>query len=493
MVEQNLPLQKSLAPEVAVALIDLAQLAQHAGSTTIGGLETVAGKMLGRLLVLCAAQRGAVLLGVDEHVPSEPTSTHHKTFRALALHGIDEEEAHALLTTFPSTDSGVLPGPDLTCWLTYRLSIGEFMVESGQYFHDILSPQEIENLPSDGSSPVLARQPLDALLIIGWTAENDSECVLVVERGHRVLPFVVDAVSSVIVSILLVERIHALEVASMRDALREMELLKAELLGTVSHELRSPLASIKGYAATLLRHERRISREERHQFLLAINEASDRLEIIIERLLEVSQLETGEVTIERFPVDMLYVAKEAIAAIEERISEQQPGRFVFKLSLEHEDGTPATGVPLILADQRRLREVMDNLLENAVKYSPGGGVIKVILHPVMQVQTTRMETSSLTNNAAVGQQTMRIPRQMLEILVCDTGMGIPGEHLERIFDRFHRVDTRLTREVNGLGLGLTICKRIVELHNGLIWAENRSNGKGSVFHVRLPIDEIPTS
>src|SRR6266851_5022259 len=493
MVEQNLPLQESLAPEVAVALIDLAQLAQHAGSTTIEGLETVAGKMLGRLLVLCAAQRGAVLLGVDEHVHSELTSAHHKTFRALALHGIDEEEAHALLTTFPSADSGVLPGPDLTCWLTYRLSIGEFMVESGQYFQDILSPQEIENLPSDGSSPVLARQPLHALLVLGWTAENDSECASVVERGHHLLPYVIDAVGAVIVGILLVERIHELEAARIRDALREMELLKAELLGTVSHELRSPLASIKGYAATLLRHERRISREERHQFLLAINEASDRLEIIIERLLEVSQLETGEVTIQRSVVDPAHLTAEAIAAIEERISEQLPGRFTFTLSLEHTDGTLATGVPLILADQRRLREVLDNLLENAVKYSPGCGLIKVILRPVTHVNTTQGGLPSWDQNDAPGQLSTHTPRRMLEILVCDTGMGIPDEHLERIFDRFHRVDTRLTREVNGLGLGLAICKRIVELHNGLIWAENRSNGKGSVFHVRLPIDEIPTS
>ncbi len=122
-------------------------------------------------------------------------------------------------------------------------------------------------------------------MVIGWTTEKDSACALVVERGRRLLPFVVDAVSSVIVSILLVERIHELEATRIRDSLREMELLKAELLGTVSHELRSPLASIKGYAATLLRHERRLSREERHQFLLAINEASDRLELIIERLL----------------------------------------------------------------------------------------------------------------------------------------------------------------------------------------------------------------
>ncbi len=492
MVEQNVPLQKSLAPEVAAALIDLAQLAQHSGSTTIEALDDIADKMLARLLVLCSAQRGAVLLGVNEHFPSELPVLHHKVFRALALNNIEEGESHALFNTFPAGDASMQPDPDLACWLTYRLSLGEFMVEREQYVHDILSPKEIEKLPADATSPLLVRQPLQALLVLGWIAENNSECAFAVERGHQILPYVIDAMGAVIVGILQVERIHELEAARIRDSLPDMELLEAELLGTVSHELRSPLASIKGYAATLLHHERRISREERHQFLLAINESSDRLEIIIQRLLEVSQLETGEVTIERFPVDMLYLAKEAIAAIEERISEQQPGRLLFKLSLEHADGTPATSVPLILADQRRLREVMDNLLENAVKYSPGGGVIKVILRPVTQIQTTQKETSISTESAVDDPQPMRISQQMLEILVCDNGMGIPNEHLERIFDRFHRVDTRLTREVNGLGLGLTICKGIVEMHNGIIWAENRPNGTGSVFLVRLPIDEIPS-
>jgi len=484
MVDQNIPLQESLAPEVA-ALIELAQLAQHTGSTTIENLHTIADKLLARLLVLCSAQRGAVFLGVDERLQSELHATHHKIFRALALHGVDEEVAHALLSAHTMDNSSVKSDPELVCWLTYRLSLGEFMVERGYFLDDILSPHEIEELPSDDHSPLLVRQPLDALLVLGWTAENDSECASAVERGHHILPYVIDAMGAVIVGILQVERIHELEAARIRDSLHEMELLKAELLGTVSHELRSPLASIKGYAATLLRHERRISREERHQFLLAINEASDRLEIIIQRLLEVSQLETGEVMIDRSPVDIVYLTKEAIAAIEERISEKQPGKFLFKLLLEHADGTLATSVPLILADQRRLREAMDNLLENAVKFSPGGGVIKVILHPVTQVQTT------LTKSPVDDHQPIHISRRMLEILVCDNGMGIPVEHLERIFDRFHRVDTRLTREVNGLGLGLTICKRIVEMHDGIIWAENRQNGKGSVFHVRFPIDEIP--
>ena len=485
MVDQKIPLQGTFAPEVAAALIDLAQLAQYTGSTAVEDLSTIADKMLASLLVLCSAQRGAIFLGVDERLQPELHATHHKIFRALALHGVDEETAHALLSSLPMDNSSVKPGPELVCWLTYRLSLGEFFLEKEHFSYEALSPHYIEQLPSDGTLPLLVRQPVDALLVLGWTAEVNDECASVVEKGHHLLPHIIDAVGAVIVGILQVERIHELEAARIRDSLHEMELLKAELLGTVSHELRSPLASIKGYAATLLRHERRISREERHQFLLAITEASDRLEVIIQRLLEVSQLETGEVTIDRSPVDMKYLVKESIAALEESNSEKYPGRFIFKLSVDHADGTPASSVPLILADQRLIREVIDDLLENAVKFSPGGGVIKVILCPVTQVQT------ALPESGEGNLQPVQISRQMLEIRVCDNGMGIPAEHLKRIFDRFHRVDTRLTREVGGLGLGLTICKRIVEMHDGIIWAENRQNGTGSVFHVLLPIDEIP--
>src|SRR6266704_3799991 len=324
MVEQKIPLQESFAPEVAAALIDLAQLAQQTGSTTIESVDAVANKMLSRLLVLCSAQRGAVFLGVDESLQSELHSLHHKIFRALALHGVNEEEAHTLLSAFPIGNASVKPDPALTCWLTYKLTIGEFMVEKGQFSHVILSAQEIEKLPSDDHSPLLVRQPLDALLVLGWTAEGDNECASLVERGHHLLPYVIDAMGAVIVGILQVERIYELEAASIRDSLREMELLKAELLGTVSHELRSPLASIKGYASTLLRHERRISREERHQFLLAINEASDRLERSIDRLLEMSQLETGTMSVERSRVDVVRLAHEAITAAEQETATQFP-------------------------------------------------------------------------------------------------------------------------------------------------------------------------
>ncbi|HEY6410680.1 MAG TPA: ATP-binding protein [Ktedonobacteraceae bacterium] len=512
MVTHDLPLQEPLASEVTRALIDLAQLSEQVGSIGFHGLSVLANQMLMRLLALCEAERGAVLLntveptGFETGVATQATLSHSttdtahthlspKAYRAFASHDRQDEEVHALLVAFPPVDAHIHT-PGLSCWITYRLSPDEFVPESAQSLAAASAYPADLGIMHDLHEILLnqTRQQLQALLVLGWTGEHGSECALAVERCHTVLPLVADAAWSVIASILLAERVHELESSAVREALQGMELLNAELLGTVSHELRSPLASIKGYAATLLRHERRLSREERHQFLLAINEASERMGVIIERLLEVSQLETGQIVIQRSPVDVAHLASEAIAAIEERVTEQSPGRFTFNLRLEHADGILSHSVPLILADPRRLREVLDNVLENAVKYSPEGGVIKVRVRPVVQVQTPVKgvsESATSDHNEAAGQLSTHLPQQTLELCVCDTGMGIPVEHLEQIFDRFHRVDTRLTREVNGLGLGLTICKRIVELHEGFIWAENRPEGKGSAFSMRLPMSEVP--
>ncbi len=286
-----------------------------------------------------------------------------------------------------------------------------------------------------------------------------------------------------------------LDTDTKREVLVSRELLQADVLGTVSHELRGPLTAIKGYATTLLRHERQLGRAERHQFLQAITEASDRLEVIIERLLEVSEIETGQVRLQLSPVDMAYLVDEALIAVEERVESKAPGRFSFKLLLQHADGTPAHSVPLILADPRRLREVLDNLLDNAIQYSQEGGTVSVVLRPVFQVGPMLVDGAEAQT---VSQQVDGIPatpglQNMLEICICDEGQGIPADQLERIFNRFHRVDTRLIREANGLGLGLAICKYLVELHHGLIWAENKSGGHGSIFHLRLPVSEASVS
>jgi signal transduction histidine kinase len=491
-----------IGPEVIAALLDLARLSHRAEFAIAHG--TIATLLLERLLTLCRAQRGAVLSALQGTDRSRPYN--NKTFRTVATHNMNEEEAIELLASFS------LDGPDIqspsgaACSAIARLPLSAFLSEEQGVIvdqRDDGADQPITEQP--GPAKEITRQqgstttllPPSALLVLVWDGEDEQACIAAVERGRGILPYITDVAGAVLMNILLVERVHELEAASDRTSLREMELLKAELLATVSHELRGPLASIKGYAATLLRHERRILREERHEFLLAINEASDRLAVVIDRLLEMSQLETGTIEIALAPVNLAYLVREAILAIKQRFVESgkdgpmeriPAGRFTFTLRLEDEHGAPTNEEPIIWADRLRLREVLDNLLENALHYSPAGGTIEVTLRPVF----TAVSTNTSSSNDDRGKRTImpsskQITHQMVEICVCDTGIGIPPEHLERIFDRFHRVDTRLTREVNGIGLGLAICKHIVDLHHGTMWAESEA-GKGSIFHVRLPVN-----
>ncbi len=275
------------------------------------------------------------------------------------------------------------------------------------------------------------------------------------------------------------------------DGRMPAEAMNPEVLATVSHELRSPLTSIKGYTATLLRLERRISRQERQEYLLAIHQASERLQAIIDRFLEVSELEIGSINWRRTEIDVNRIAQEAMLKVQECTNESLPGRFTFHLHLKDEQGIPTLQEHLVLADPRLFREVMDNLLDNAINYSPEGGRIDIVIQPV-QGRSAGRQVGASTAAPESGQRNALLAdseaQAMLDICVCDHGQGIPSGHLERVFERFHRGDTGLTRTVNGLGLGLTICKCIVEMHGGTIWAESCPAG-GSAFHVQLPLTE----
>lgn len=282
------------------------------------------------------------------------------------------------------------------------------------------------------------------------------------------------------------ERERLRQVTSEAEALRVADRLKAELLGTVSHELRSPLASIKGYAATLLKHERDLSAGERHEFLEAIVQASDRLEEVIDRMLEMSQLETGTVRLGSAWVDLEQLARDAVRDAQRRGAERGADRFTFSFTLRF--ASEPRQSPAVVGDRRRLREVLDQLLENAMKYSPNGGTIDLTIQPYFAAAhgENHGKIQDARDMRRDEELAGALPREMVEIVVRDSGIGIPAEHLDRVFERFHRVDTRLTREAEGLGLGLAIAKRVIELHDGTIWAESVAQG-GSAFHVVLPL------
>ncbi len=255
------------------------------------------------------------------------------------------------------------------------------------------------------------------------------------------------------------------------------ERLLLELLATISHEFRTPLTVVNGYTSTLLNRDQQLSPEEQHEFLQMIQQAGKRLEGLTDRLLEIAEIEAGAFQLDYSLVDIPALAREAIARAERHVPEPLRDRFKFQLHCRDELGNQTQEVPPVKGDTRCLRKMLDHLLDNAIRYSPAGGSIDVIARPATPGGT-----------AKVPDQPHNTPA-FLEICVCDYGLGIPVEHLEHIFERFYRVDTRLTREVNGLGLGLTLCQHLVALHQGRIWAESCPDG-GSAFHVWLPLVEL---
>lgn len=228
---------------------------------------------------------------------------------------------------------------------------------------------------------------------------------------------------------------------------KEADQIKNQLLSTVSHELRTPLASIKGFASTLLRQDVRWDEATQRDFLRIIEEESNRLEELIDNLLDMSQVEAGALRIQLEPVQLRRLVREAVDNAQRSTATHW---FVMDLPAE---------LPRVLADPRRVRQVLNNLLENAIKYAPDGGQITV---------------------------TCEVEGENVLVSISDQGQGIPREYLDRIFDRFFQVDGASTRKTGGSGLGLAIAKGIIQAHHGTIWAES-VEGQGSIFRFTLPI------
>ena len=227
---------------------------------------------------------------------------------------------------------------------------------------------------------------------------------------------------------------------------READAMKSQLLSTVSHELRTPLASIKGFATTLLRQDVKWDETTQRDFLRIIEEEADRLTEIIDNLLDMSQLEAGALRVEKEPVQIRTLIRDIV---DEMRMSTEAHWFVVDLPSE---------LPLVLADARRIRQVLHNLLENAIKYSKGGQITVAC----------------------------QIAAEQVIVSVADQGEGIPAEFLDQVFERFFQIDGASTRRVGGSGLGLSISRGIVEAHGGRIWVESNT-GQGSIFRFTLPL------
>ena len=236
-------------------------------------------------------------------------------------------------------------------------------------------------------------------------------------------------------------------VVTFRDvsAERELDRLKSDFISMVSHELRAPLANL-GVAIELMLNSSQ-EHESLQEMLRIAHDSVQRLTRLVKDILNVSQIEAGQIKMQIEPVTLIPLVRRAI-----RVAQSQTTQH--RIILQAPDD-----IPFVMADQNKLEIVLDNLLTNAIKYSPDGGRILVRISPPAEGE--------------------------IVISVIDEGIGIPEEHVEKIFDRFYRVDTSDGCKVYGHGLGLYIARRFVELQEGRIWVQSRKS-VGSCFSFTLP-------
>jgi ABC-type sugar transport system ATPase subunit len=232
-------------------------------------------------------------------------------------------------------------------------------------------------------------------------------------------------------------------------ALREADRLRREFVSLVSHELRTPLATIRGYAETVM--SRSWSEEIRQECLENIGRGCERLTELVDNLLDMSSLEKGTLRIEKEQISLAELAKQVTLALWRR------SQSVRDIVLHFPPDFPE-----VWADPKRIEQVLNNLLDNAVKYCPHEQTIGV---------------SGVVDEVA----------RRVVVTVDDQGVGIPAEHLERVFERFYRVPNPDTGGVEGSGLGLSICKGIIERHGGQMWVTS-TVGKGSSFSFSIPLN-----
>ncbi len=229
---------------------------------------------------------------------------------------------------------------------------------------------------------------------------------------------------------------------------REVDRMKSSLISTVSHELRTPLAAIKGYATTLLAEDVEWDTQSQREFLTIISDETDRLSALVSSLLDLSRIESGNLTISKIECPIEDIIQRA--AKRARLEKENKLEIVL-----------APNLPTLYADSTRFQTVIRNLLENAVKYAG-------------EKATIRVEVESEDDK--------------LIFRVKDDGPGIPAEESEHIFQSFYRLDASLSRVASGAGLGLAICQGLVRAHGGSIWAEPQS--KGACIAFSIPVNPL---
>ncbi len=295
----------------------------------------------------------------------------------------------------------------------------------GRHYRDVIKSGEISGIIRESMA---SREPVRKEILI-----QDTERVFLIQIS--------DIVSAGGKFLGIVAVFHDI------TQIKKLERLRSEFVANVSHEIKTPVTAISGAVETLLGGAMRDEAETK-EFLEIILNHSVRLNNIVNDLLVLSKIESEEIKMDIAPADIKSIAGNVVKLLSDAADAKK-----LKIKIAVPDG-----LPKIPADEKKLEQVFLNLLDNAVKFTPENGAV-----------TVRAEDS----------------KDAVRIEISDTGIGIPAEHIGRIFERFYRVDAARSREMGGTGLGLAIVKHIIGLHKGKISVESRP-GEGSTFTVSLP-------
>ena len=254
------------------------------------------------------------------------------------------------------------------------------------------------------------------------------------------------------------------ELKSAKQLAESGSRAKSEFLANMSHELRTPLNHIIGFTDLILDKQFGELNETQEDYLKDVEQSSKHLLSLINDILDLSKIEAGKIEIVPSKIDFPTLLENGLVMVKAKALKHS-----IQLSLDIEDVAVS-----ITADERKLKQILYNLLSNAVKFTPDGGKVW------LRARGCEFDDG---RSPAAGDRS----NDGIKISVSDTGIGLNPEDFERIFRPFEQVESATNRSFNGTGLGLSLTKRLVELHGGQIWAESAGEGKGAAFHFILPV------
>ena len=269
-----------------------------------------------------------------------------------------------------------------------------------------------------------------------------------------------------------------------KEAAEEANRAKSEFLANMSHELRTPLNHILGFTELVLDKRCGELNELQEEYLTDVHQSSEHLLSLINDILDLSKVEAGKLELELSDMDLRQVLKNSLVMVKEKAMKHRIGLV-----------SNINSIPKIIkADERKIKQIIYNLLSNAVKFTPDGGEVSLntrmvdcLVRPAARWDDPKYLKIIEEDSDCSGVENMQ-RHKCIEISVSDTGIGLKSEDQDRIFRPFEQADGSASRKYQGTGLGLSLTKKLVQLHGGKIWVESEGEAKGTVFSFVIPID-----